>query len=281
MKLLTLMARRFVAGETAEDAVAAIRRLNKRKISATLDFLGEECHTVSQAAQATREIRRLFKLIADNKLDTNVSIKATQLGLNLDPDRAKANVISILDEAAKHGNFVRIDMEGSPYTQMTLDLFHGVFKTHANVGIVIQSYLRRSRSDIEGLLAVGASVRLCKGAYKEPVTIAFVKKEEVNEGYDQMTRLLLDSGLTHAIATHDDVRIENAIRCAAKKGIPKDRLEFQMLYGLRSKRWTELVAQGFKVRIYVPYGTHWFPYFYRRLRERKENMMFVLRNLFS
>jgi len=281
MQLLTLMARRFVAGESAEAAVSAIKRLNKRRISTTLDYLGEECHTLAQAAEATREIRRLFKLIADNGLDSNVSVKATQLGLNLDPSRARENVLSILEEAAKYRNFVRIDMEGSPYTQMTLDLFHDVFRTRDNVGIVIQSYLRRSKADIEGLLAVGGRVRLCKGAYKEPVTIAFVKKEEVNDSYDQLTRMLLNSGLRHAIATHDDVRIENAIRYAAKKGIPKDRLEFQMLYGLRSKRWSELVAQGYRVRIYVPYGTHWFPYFYRRLRERKENMMFVLRNLFS
>lgn len=281
MKILTLMASRFVAGETAEEAVSAIRKLNKRGISATLDFLGEECQTLSMAADATREIRRLFKLIHDHQLDANVSIKATQLGLNLDPVRCRENVLSIVDEAAKYGNYVRIDMEGSPYTQLTLDLFLEVFKTRKNVGLVLQSMLRRTKSDLETLIKAGARVRLCKGAYKEPYTIAFVKKEEVNEAYDACVRRMLDSGLFHAIATHDDVRIANAVKYAKAKGIPKHQYEFQMLFGLRSKLWTELVHQGHKVRIYVPYGTHWFPYFYRRLRERKENMMFVLKNLFS
>ncbi|MFA6092106.1 MAG: proline dehydrogenase family protein [Elusimicrobiota bacterium] len=281
MKLLTFMARRFVAGETAEQAVAAVRRLNAKGIKATLDCLGEECRSLEQAQQAADEVRRLFKLIADNKLDSNVSVKLTQFGFNLDVQKAREHLLSLLEEAERTNNFIRIDMEGSSYTQSTLDLFYDVFKTRKNVGIVIQSMLRRSRKDIEDIIKMGARVRLCKGAYKEPESVAFQSKEEICASYDELTKLLLDSGVVHGIATHDDDRIEAAIRHAAEKGIPKNRFEFQMLYGLRAKRWSELVEQGFTVRVYVPYGTHWFPYFYRRLRERKENVLFVLRNLFS
>jgi proline dehydrogenase len=275
------MARRFVAGETAEQAVAAVRRLNAKGIKATLDCLGEECRSLEQAQQAADEVRRLFKLIADNKLDSNVSVKLTQFGFNLDVQKAREHLLSLLEEAERTNNFIRIDMEGSSYTQSTLDLFYDVFKTRKNVGIVIQSMLRRSRKDIEDIIKMGARVRLCKGAYKEPESVAFQSKEEICASYDELTKLLLDSGVVHGIATHDDDRIEAAIRHAAEKGIPKNRFEFQMLYGLRAKRWSELVEQGFTVRVYVPYGTHWFPYFYRRLRERKENVLFVLRNLFS
>jgi proline dehydrogenase len=281
MRLLTFFASRFVAGDTASDAVAVVRKLNERGISATLDFLGEECVSLNQAAEAASEIRRLFRMIADNRLDSNVSIKPTQLGLNLDPMAARENLASILDEAARFGNFVRVDMEGSAYTQATLDLFGGLFSSRKNVGIVIQSYLHRSAGDIDALVQAGARVRLCKGAYKEPASTAFQDKAKVNENYDLLARRLLDSGIPQAIATHDDERIEPVLRYASQKGVPKERVEFQMLLGLRSKRWDELRALGYPVRIYVPYGTHWFPYFWRRLRERKENVLFVLRNFFS
>lgn len=281
MRALTFLASRFVAGETAEEAAAAVKKLNARGIKATLDCLGEECRSPEGAREAREEVLGILRLIDERKLDSNVSVKLTQLGFNLDRKTAAEHLAAILEEAGRRNNFVRVDMEGSAYTQDTLDCFREAFKTHKNVGIVIQAMLRRSRTDVEDLLKLGASVRLCKGAYKEPPSIAFPTKEEVCASYDELAKLLLASGGRHAVATHDDDRIEAALRFAAEKSIGRDRFEFQMLYGLRSKRWTELVEQGCTVRIYVPYGTHWFPYFYRRLRERKENILFVLRNLFS
>ncbi|MBI5202407.1 MAG: proline dehydrogenase family protein [Elusimicrobia bacterium] len=279
MRALTFLARKFVAGETAEEALSVIRRLNSQGIKATLDFLGEDCASESQAEAGTREIERLFELIKRAKLDCNVSIKPTQLGLNLDAALAKHNLERVLDAAASHGNFVRLDMEGSAYTQKTLDLFYWVFPKRRNAGVVIQSYLRRSAGDIEELCRRGARVRLCKGAYKEPPDIAFPEKADVNRSYDKLAALLLEKGEYPAIATHDDDRIRAAQKAAAKLGRAKHTFEFQMLYGLRSRRWAELVREGHNVRIYVPYGTHWMPYYYRRLRERKENVLFVLRNL--
>ena len=281
MRALTFLARRFVAGDKASEAVAAVRKLNEKGIKATLDFLGEECLDREHAEGAVQEVLGLLRLIAEHKVNANVSIKLTQLGLSLDMELARKNLKTILDEAARLGNFVRVDMEGSAYTQKTLDLFNEAFAKSKNTGIVIQASLLRSRADIEALNKAGARVRLCKGAYKEPPSVAHQVKEEVNANFDALARLMLDSGIYHALATHDDERIEAAIRYAKEKGIGKDRFEFQMLYGLHTKRWPELVAEGYTVRIYVPYGTHWFPYFYRRIRERKENLMFVLRNLFN
>ena len=278
-KALTFLARRFVAGETAEEAIEAIRRLNKQGLKATLDFLGEEVETEEQAGGATKEISRLFELIHRAKVDSNVSIKLSQMGLGIDPLMARRNLEKVLDAAAAHGNFVRIDMEGSKHTQKTLDLFYAAFEKRKNVGIVIQSYLRRSLADVEEICKRGAGVRLCKGAYKEPREIAFPKKEEVNESYDRLTEILLEKGARTGLATHDDARIEFAQKAARRLGRKLDSFEIQMLYGLRKKRWAELVRQGHAVRIYVPYGTHWMPYYFRRLRERKENVLFVLKNL--
>ncbi|MBI4345716.1 MAG: proline dehydrogenase family protein [Elusimicrobia bacterium] len=279
MRALTFLARKFVAGETAEDALGVIRRLNAQGLKATLDFLGEDVASEGQAEASTREVERLFELIRRAKLDCNVSLKLTQLGLNLEAVMARHNLERILDAAAAHGNFVRIDMEGSAYTQKTLDLFYAVFPKRRNVGIVIQSYLRRSAGDVAELCRRGARVRLCKGAYKEPPELAFPEKAEVNRSYDQLATLLLEKGDYPAFATHDDARIRAAQLAAARLGRAKETYEFQMLYGLRAKRWAELAREGHNVRIYVPYGTHWLPYYYRRLRERKENVLFVLRNL--
>ena len=279
MRVLTLLARRFVAGETADEALQAVRRLNRQGIKATLDLLGEEVKDRDQARAETAEIVALLAKIADAGLDANVSVKLTQLGLSLDPGLCRDNMARILEEAAKRGNFVRIDMEGSAYTQATLDLFHGLHRTFDNVGPVIQAYLMRSATDVDRLVQAGARVRLCKGAYKEPPSVAFASKEEVNRSYDALAETLLLAGRYPAIATHDDDRIARVQRLVSGKGLAKSSFEFQMLYGLRPRLWPKLVADGYNLRIYVPYGTHWFPYFYRRLRERKENLMFVVKGL--
>lgn len=279
MRALTFLARRFVAGETAQEALEVIRGLNRQGLKATLDLLGEDTSSEGQAESATREISELFELIHQAKLDCNVSVKPTQLGLNLDPVMARHNVEKVVDAAAAHGNFVRLDMEGSAYTQKTLDLLHSVFPKRRNVGVVIQAYLRRSEGDIAELARKGARVRLCKGAYKEPPDLAFPDKAEVNSSFDRLAETLLEKGEYPAIATHDDARLAAAQEAARRLGRAKETYEFQMLYGLRRRRWTELVEEGHNVRIYVPYGTHWMPYYYRRLRERKENVLFVLRNL--
>jgi proline dehydrogenase len=279
VKALTFLARRFVAGDTAQDALDAVQDLNKRGLSATLDFLGEDCANEAQAQAAADEILGLLRGIHERKLDSNVSLKLTQLGFNLSRDLAKRHLEKILDEAKRLDNFIRIDMEGSEYTQSTVDVFLEVFRDRKNVGTVLQSYLKRTPQDVEALIKAGARVRLVKGAYKEPPAVAFQSKEEVNAQYDVLARRLLEAGNYPAIATHDEDRVQAALAFIKEKGIAKDRFEFQMLYGLRPGRWAELRADGYKVRIYVPYGTHWFPYFVRRLRERKENWMFVVKNL--
>jgi proline dehydrogenase len=280
MRALTFLANRFVAGDTAADAIAAVKRLEDQGIHTTLDFLGEETATEAQAAAAAQEYLSLLQAIRAAGLKRcNVSLKLTQFGLNLDPKMAADHLLRVLEEADKSDNFVRLDMEGSPYTQSTLDLFHKVFQERKNVGAVIQAYLKRSRRDIEELNRVGARVRLCKGAYKESSKIAFSEKAKVNASYDELTQLLLEQGNYPGLATHDEDRIQAALEFAKDKGIAKDKFELQMLYGLRRKRWTELVAAGYNVRVYVPYGTHWLPYFTRRIRERKENWLFVLKNL--
>lgn len=273
------IAKRFVAGATAEEAVSAARGLNAAGLKATLDFLGEECLTRQSAAASAGEIARLLRLMAAAKLDSNVSLKLTQLGLNLDGGLAREHLERLLDAAAESGGFVRVDMEGSTCTQRTLDLFHAVFKRRKNVGVVIQAYLRRSADDVERLIAAGARVRLCKGAYKEPPAVAFQRREEVDRSFDALARRLLEVGQLPAIATHDDARIRAAVQAARELDIPKDRFELQMLYGVRRHRWKELAGDGYAVRIYVPYGARWLPYYWRRIRERKENLLFALRSV--
>lgn len=260
--------------------MAAVRRLNSQGLKVTLDHLGEECASREQAEADRDECVETLKRISDAGADCNVSLKLTQFGLNIDQALAKDNLVRVLEVAGKLGNFVRIDMEGSAYTQQTLDLFYSVFPAFPHTGVVIQAYLRRSRADVAELVRKQVRVRLCKGAYKEPPDLAFPSKGEVNGSYDSLATELLKAPIP-AFATHDDERIEAAARAAAKAGLDKSKYEFQMLYGLRPKRWAELREQGHNVRIYVPYGTHWFPYFYRRLRERKENMFFVLKNFFE
>lgn len=271
--------RRFVAGKTAEEAVEVVRGLNESKIKATLDLLGEECRSKEQASAAVAELDALFDLLARSRVDCNVSLKLTQLGLNLDDTIARDNLLRVLDSAAQRDNFVRIDMEGSAYTQRTLDLFFDVYKKRQNVGVVIQAYLRRSEADIEKLIAARARVRLCKGAYKEPDSVAFQDKAEIDKNYDRLSDALISRGNYPGVATHDDARIESALQSAKRAGKTPADFEFQMLYGVRPKRWHEIIQAGYNIRIYVPYGTHWFPYYYRRIRERKENLIFAARSV--
>ena len=280
MRALTFLARRFVAGESAAQAITAVAKLNKKGLRATLDFLGEDTETEAQAAAAADEYTALLAAIHGAGVDANVSLKLTQFGLNLGPAVAKKHLGRVLEQAKRVKSFVRVDMEGSAWTQATLDLVVDAHRSYGNVGTVLQAMLRRTLKDVASLNKAGVRVRLCKGAYKEPSDVAFPRKEEVNAAYDAAARELLEHGDFPGLATHDDGRINAAIAHAKAKGVKADRFEFQMLYGLRAKRWTELHSAGYGMRVYVPYGTHWLPYFSRRLRERKENVFFIVRNMF-
>jgi proline dehydrogenase len=273
-----ILARRFVAGETAEDAIAVGRRLHARGIKATFDLLGEDVLDREAARRSAEANKRLLRLIPP-EMERNVSIKLTTMGLDIAEDFCVELTAGILDAARAVGGFVRIDMEGSKHTQRTIDVFHELRRTYDNVGIVLQAYLHRTEADVREAVARGDRVRICKGAYKEPPEIAWSDMDDIRASYRRCAHLLLDGGHYPAIATHDEGLIQDALAYARGKGIAKDRYEFQMLYGLRPRRWDELVKDGHKVRIYVPYGTHWFPYFYRRLRERRENVFFVLKSL--
>ncbi len=281
MRALTFLARRFVAGDTLEEALSVVQRLNRQGLKVTLDHLGEECKSPEQAAADRDQYIEMLRRLAGAGADANVSLKLTQFGFGLDEGLARDNLCAVLEEAKRLGNFVRIDMEGSAYTQKTLDLFYSLHADYPDTGVVIQAMLRRSKADISELSRRRVRVRLCKGAYKENAETAFTTKEEVNRNFDQLAAALLGGKAPlPAIATHDDARIAAAQRAAAAAKVPKGGFEIQMLYGLRAKRWRELRDEGHIVRIYVPYGTHWLPYFSRRLRERKENWLFVIKNLF-
>jgi proline dehydrogenase len=272
-------ATRFVAGETAKAAFAITRELNAQGIMVSLDLLGENVEDPDEAHASCRAYIDLLRGIADAGVDANISIKLTMLGLDIDRSMTHDHLVSILEAARETGNWVRIDMEGSAYTQDTLNLFHEVFAAHRNVGIVIQSMLRRSAGDVERLIGVGARVRLVKGAYKEPAEIAFPEKRDVNGAFDRLAERLLLEGVYPAIATHDDARIDHALAFAAEHGVGPDTFELQMLYGIRRETQIALVEREYRMRVYVPYGERWLPYFYRRLRERKENVSFLLRNV--
>ncbi|MFI5360497.1 MAG: proline dehydrogenase family protein [Elusimicrobiota bacterium] len=280
MRALTFLAKRFVAGDEIGDAIDAVRALNQSGIKATLDNLGEDSLDRAHALAAADENLLMLRRIADTGVDSNISLKLTQLGLAFDEGLARESLIRIVEEAGRLDNFVRIDMEGSAWTQKTLDLFYSLHLKQPNMGIVLQSYLRRTQQDCRDAAARGARVRLCKGAYKEPAAVAFPSKEEVNANYDKCAAILAKAPIP-AIATHDDARIAAAASAYEAAGLAKSSYELQMLYGLRAKRWRELREAGHVVRVYVPYGSHWFPYFYRRVRERKENLLFVARNLFE
>lgn len=273
-------ARRFVAGETMEETVAPVRGLNAAGIPCSLDYLGENTTKKQDAEESVAYYHRLFDFIEENRLDSNVSLKLTQLGLDLDQELVYNNMISILAHAARYKQFVRIDMEGSPYTARTLDLFYRLWKDHKNVGAVIQSYLYRSEQDVEKLIEAGARVRLVKGAYREPKEVAYQSKAEVNSQFLKEMQALLDRGNYPAIATHDEVMISQTMEYARECGIGPDRYEFQMLFGIRRERQAQIVKEGYRMRVYVPFGTQWYGYMMRRMAERPANLWFVAKNVF-
>jgi proline dehydrogenase len=274
------MARRFVAGETLDEAIAAARACNDAGMLASLDHLGENVSTTSDAQRTRDAYLEVFERIAEEKLHANVSCKLTQLGLDINNEFCEGLVLSIAERAIHFDNFLRVDMEGSPYTQRTIDLVKRVRTRNPAIGTVIQSYLYRSETDISDLLAYGCRIRLCKGAYKESEEVAFPKKADVDANFIRLMQMLLSSGFYHGIATHDPRMIAATIRHAAAKQISKDDFEFQMLYGVRTDLQRRLVKDGYRVRVYIPYGVDWFPYFMRRLAERPANVGFLVRNFF-
>jgi proline dehydrogenase len=273
------MAHRFVPGETLDQAIAAARECNNLGMFASLDYLGENVSTQEDAQRACAAYVEIFDRIARERLHANVSCKLTQLGLDLSAEFCESLVDSIVERAASYDNFLRVDMEGSVYTQRTVELVKRVRSQNPAIGTVIQSYLYRSEADITDLLAYGCRIRLCKGAYKEPADEAFPKKKDVDANYVRLMQMLLPSGFYHGIATHDPAMIAATIRFAAAKQISKDDFEFQMLYGVRTDLQRRLVKDGYRLRIYIPYGRDWFPYFMRRLAERPANVAFFARNL--
>lgn len=274
------VAQRFVAGETLDDAISAARALNAAGFPVSLDLLGENVLDRDGAVRAAETYVTMFDRIAAEKLDGNISLKLTQLGLDLDAALCEASLLRIADSAAGRRNFVRVDMEGSPYTQRTVDLVRRVRARTDAVGTVIQSYLFRSEKDVRDLIAAGCRVRLVKGAYKEPAEIAFPAKADVDANFVSLMKILLPSGIHHAIATHDPRMISATKEFAAAQGIAKDKFEFQMLYGIRTDLQRGLLSEGYRVRVYIPFGTDWYPYFMRRLAERPANLTFFMRNLF-
>ena len=273
-------ARRFIAGETIDEAIAAARAVEAAGMLQTLDLLGESVATMGEADAATRGYLAMFRRIVDAGIGRNISLKLTQLGLTIDRATCVDNLRRILDDAAAHEFFVRIDMENSPFTQVTLDVFETMWQQgYRNVGVVLQSCLPRSMRDATRMNELGARVRIVKGAYKEPRAVAYQEKVQVDTAFVEIAKLLLSHGTYPAIATHDPAMIAAVRAHAAQNGITPDRFEFQMLYGIRRDLQAQLVAEGFRMRVYVPFGREWFPYFMRRLGERPANVGFVLRGI--
>lgn len=274
---------RFIAGENSDQAVAAIRELNSRGCTASFDHLNESVGAIAEAEAEVREYLDVLKRIDETRIDSNVSIKLTQFGLEIDPELAYQNARRVVAAAAGHGNFVRVDMEGSKVTQATIDVFKRLRAEFGlnDVGIVVQSYLYRTMDDVRDLLKIPARIRLCKGAYNEPPDVAYPDKRAVDDNYVRVMQVLLSSGVYHGIATHDPKMIAATIDFAQREGIGKEAFEFQMLYGIRRDLQEQLARDGYRMRVYVPYGKHWYPYFMRRLAERPANIWFVLKNLFK
>jgi proline dehydrogenase len=277
------LSRRFVAGTTIEDALAVTRAINRLGLSVSVDNLGENVTNADEARHSAQLYHQMLDQMSAQKLNANVSLKLTHMGLDVDENMAYGIASQLVQHAARINNFVRVDMEGSPYTQRTLDFvrkLHAEPENAGKVGAVIQAYLFRSEKDIEQLLADGIRVRLCKGAYQEPPEIAFEKKEDTDANYIKLMKMLLKSGIYHGIATHDENMIRATIEFAQKEKIPASAFEFQMLYGIRRDLQQKLVKDGWACRVYVPFGTEWYPYLMRRLAERPANALFILRNLF-
>ena len=273
-------ARRFIAGETLEEAVRVARDLQSRRLLLTLDYLGESVRTRDGASAAAMEYVKLIDLIVMAGIERNLSIKLTQLGIDIDRATCVDNLRRILEPAQRQGFFVRIDMENSAYTDVTLEVFETLWQQqYRNVGVALQACLRRTEDDVRRMNALGARVRLVKGAYKEPASVALQKKQEVDEAFEHLMRLLLDEGRYPAIATHDERLLRATCDYAVSRTISSERFEFQMLYGIRRDLQRSLVEREYRVRIYVPFGREWFPYFMRRLGERPANIGFVLRGI--
>ncbi len=295
-KFARRMASRFIAGETLEQAVEVVRRLNENGIVATLDQLGENTTSTEEAITAAQGVVKIFRSIAEHDLRCNVSVKLSQIGLTIDEQLCRENLALILDEARKLDNFLRIDMEDSSLTGKTIAAYMWAREAgYENVGIVIQSYLYRSEEDIQRMGVYDTRVRLCKGAYKEPAGVAWPRKSQVDENFDKLAGLLLELAQKHgsqglemngrkppipAFATHDQKRVEAAIRIAGELGMSAQTYEFQMLHGIRRDLQEDLAHRGYQVRIYVPFGTHWYPYYMRRLAERPANIWFFASNYF-
>jgi proline dehydrogenase len=275
---------RFVAGTQVEDVMRATQTVNQAGLSVSIDNLGENVTNAEEARESAKLYHELLDQIAARKLDANISLKLTHMGLDVDENLARELVTGLVSRAAlmTPHNFVRVDMEGSPYTQRTLDFVHELRRTPGNqdaVGTVIQSYMRRSESDVQKLLGEGIRIRLCKGAYKEPPEIAFQQKSEVDASYIKLMKTLMKSNVYHGLATHDENIIREAKDFATRERIPRDHFEFQMLYGIRRDLQQSLVKEGWRMRVYIPFGTEWYPYLMRRLAERPANVLFIAKNL--
>ena len=281
------VARRWVAGETLDEALNAIRRLNAKGLCATFDHLGENARSAEEAKSAGDVYLTLLDAIERHRLDSNISLKPTHMGLDFGDDVCAANLRRVLEHARRSGNFLRMDMEGSAYTERTLSIYRGLRRDgFDNVGVVIQAYLYRSAEDVRALAATGARIRLCKGAYNEPAEIAYPRKADVDENFRRLAGLMWTpearaAGAHAALATHDEKIIRWAMTEAERLGIAQGEFEFQMLYGFRRERQAELARAGYRVRVYVPYGEQWYPYFMRRLAERPANVIFLARSLFE
>ncbi len=276
------MSQRFVAGTQVEDALRATQVVNQWGAGVSIDNLGENVTNIEEAKQSAALYHQLLDLIAERRLNANVSVKLTHMGLDVDEKFAYDNVTALVQHAARLKSFIRVDMEGSPYTQRTLDFVHRLHRDPANddaVGAVIQSYMRRSEPDVERLLAERIRIRLCKGAYKEPPEVAFQKKSEVDANYVKLMKTLLKSGVYHGIATHDENIIRQTEAFARAEKIPAEAFEFQMLHGIRRDLQQQLVKDGWRVRVYIPFGTEWYPYLMRRLAERPANVLFIAKNI--
>jgi proline dehydrogenase len=274
---------RFIAGETIDEAIAAIREINAHGCTASFDHLNEGVTNAKATEAEVAEYLNVLARIDETGIKSNVSIKLTQFGLEIDPELAYRNARRIVEDAKRRGNFVRVDMEGSNVTQATLDIFNRLrseFELN-DVGIVAQSYLYRTKEDVASLLKIPARIRLCKGAYNEPAEVAYPEKKDTDDNYVRVMKMLLSSGVYHGIATHDPKMIDATIDFAQREGIGKDAFEFQMLYGIRRDLQEKLARDGYGMRVYVPYGKHWYPYFMRRLAERPANIWFVLKNLWK
>jgi proline dehydrogenase len=272
---------RFVAGEDIAEATEAIKHLNALGCTASFDHLNESVSSQEETENEVREYKNILARIDSTGIQSNVSIKLTQFGLDIDPELTYRNARAVVEEAARRGNFVRIDMEGSNVTQVTLDIFKRLRAEFGldTVGIVLQAYLRRTYDDVQDILKIPARIRICKGAYNEGPDVAFPDKKDVDDNYIRVMKLLLSSGVYHGIATHDPRMIEATTNHMQREGISKDAFEFQMLYGVRRDLQEQLAGDGYNLRVYVPYGKHWYPYFMRRLAERPANIWFIMKNM--